>query len=105
MKFSRTIKNHVEGEYTDIQKDLAYKIQEQTSDRMVELIRKAHELTGKKNIVICGGYGLNCVANYKDWNEFPDLNIYCEPLSHDGGTSIGGAKYVYNKLKETEKPS
>ena len=96
--------NHVEGEYTDIQKDLAYKIQEQTSDRMVELIRKAHELTGKKNIVICGGYGLNCVANYKYWNEFPDLNIYCEPISHDGGTSIGGAKYIYHKVKETEKP-
>lgn len=99
------VKNHVEGEYTDVQKDLAYKIQEQTSDRMVQLIRKAHELTGEKNIVICGGYGLNCVANYKYWKEFPDLNIYCEPISHDGGTSIGGAKYVYNKLKETEKPS
>jgi carbamoyltransferase len=99
------IKNHKEGEYTDVQKDLAYKIQEQTSDRMVQLIRKAHELTGEKNIVICGGYGLNCVANYKYWKEFPDLNIYCEPISHDGGTSVGGAKYVYNKLKETEKPS
>jgi len=99
------LKHHQEGEYTEIQKDLAYKIQEQTSDRMVQLIRKAHELTGEKNIVICGGYGLNCVANYKYWKEFPDLNIYCEPISHDGGTSIGGAKYVYNKLKETEKPS
>ena len=99
------VKNHKEGEYTDVQKDLAYKIQEQTSDRMVQLIRKAHELTGEKNIVICGGYGLNCVANYKYWKEFPDLNIYCEPISHDGGTSIGGAKYVYNKVKETEKPS
>ncbi len=99
------LKHHQEGEYTEIQKDLAYKIQEQTSDRMVQLIRKAHELTGEKNIVICGGYGLNCVANYKYWKEFPDLNIYCEPISHDGGTSIGGAKYVYNKVKETEKPS
>lgn len=99
------VKNHVEGEYTDVQKDLAYKIQEETSNRMVQLIKKAHELTGEKNIVICGGYGLNCVANYKYWKEFPDLNIYCEPISHDGGTSIGGAKYIYNKLKETEKPS
>ena len=99
------VKNHVEGEYTDVQKDLAYKIQEQTSDRMVQLIKKAHELTGEKNIVICGGYGLNCVANYKYWKEFPDLNIYCEPISHDGGTSIGGAKYVHHKLEETKTPS
>jgi len=93
------------GEYTDIQKDMAYAIQEQTSDKMVELIRKAHELTGEKNIVICGGYGLNCVANYKYWNEFPDLNIYCEPISHDGGTSIGAAKLLYNELMENEKPN
>lgn len=91
------------GQYTEIQKDLAYKIQEETSDRMVELIRKAHDLTGEKNIVICGGYGLNCVANYKYIKAFPDLNIYCEPISHDGGTSIGGAKYVYARLTG-EKP-
>jgi carbamoyltransferase len=97
---------HVEGisEYTEIQKDLAYKIQEETSNRMVELIRKAHEETGETNIVVCGGYGLNCVANYKYWKEFPNLNIYCEPISHDGGTSIGGAKYVYHQLTENNIP-
>jgi len=92
------------GEYTKIQKDLAYAVQEETSDRMVELIRKAHELTGEKNIVICGGYGLNCVANYKYWKEFPDLNIYCEPISHDGGTSIGAAKMVHYQLSEDITP-
>jgi len=99
------VKHHEPNKYTDIQKDLAYKIQEETSDKMVELIRKAHELTGETNIVVCGGYGLNCVANYKYLREFPDLNIYCEPISHDGGTSIGGAKYVHNKLEETTKPN
>jgi carbamoyltransferase len=99
------VMRHEPNKYTDIQKDLAYKIQEETSDKMVELIRKAHELTGEKNIVVCGGYGLNCVANYKYLREFPDLNIYCEPISHDGGTSIGGAKYIYNKLEETTKPN
>jgi len=92
------------GQYTEIQKDLAYAVQEQTSSRMVELILKAHELTGEKNIVICGGYGLNCVANYKYWEEFPDLNIYCEPISHDGGTSIGAAKMVHYQLTEETAP-
>ena len=71
---------------------------------MIELIHKAHELTGETNVVICGGYGLNCVANYKYWKEFPNLNIYCEPISHDGGTSIGGAKYIYAKMNELESP-
>lgn len=97
------IKNHKEGEYTDVQKDLAYKIQEQTSERMCTLIERAVEKTGHTNIVICGGYGLNCVANYKYWERFPDLNIYCEPISHDGGTSIGGALMLHHRLNKTKK--
>ena len=97
-------KNHKKGEYTQIQKDMAYAVQRDTETRMIELIRKAHEETGETNIVVCGGYGLNCVANYKYWKEFPDLNIYCEPISHDGGTSIGAAKYVYAKMNDLEGP-
>ena len=83
---------------------MAYEFQRDTETRMIELIRKAHEETGEDNIVVCGGYGLNCVANYKYWKEFPDLNVYCEPISHDGGTSIGGAKYIYAKTNDIEDP-
>lgn len=101
---AKDFEEHVYGEYTDIQKDLAYAVQEQTEQRMIELIKKAHELTGEKNIVICGGYGLNCVANYKYLEEFKDLNIYCEPISHDGGTSIGGAKFIHHILTENTVP-
>ena len=102
---SDDFEHHQEGEYTDVQKDLAYAVQEQTEQQMIKLIRKAHELTGEKNIVICGGYGLNCVANYKYLEEFKDLNIYCEPISHDGGTSIGGAKFLHHILTENMVPS
>ena len=100
-------KHHTMGErldHTDVQKDMAYKIQEETSERMCQLIEKAVELTGEKNIVVCGGFGLNCVANYKYWERFPDLNIYCEPISHDGGTSIGGALYKLHQLTDNEEP-
>lgn len=98
-------KYHEQGKFTEIQKDLAYQIQKESEDYVIELIRKAHELTGEKNIVICGGYGLNCVANYKYQKAFPNLNIYCEPISHDGGTSIGGAKLVWSKLNNVTEPS
>ena len=91
-------------EHSEVQKDMAYKIQEETSERMCELIEKAVELTGEKNIVVCGGYGLNCVANYKYWERFPELNLYCEPISHDGGTSIGGALYKWHQLTDSEEP-
>ena len=96
------IKHHVPNEYTSIQKDLAYKIQEDTCEYMCGLIEKAVEITDEKNICISGGYGLNCVSNYNYWKRFPDLNIYCEPISHDGGTSIGGAHYIHHKLTEDE---
>ena len=91
-------------EHTEVQKDMAYKIQEQTSERMCQLIEKAVELTGENNIVVCGGYGLNCVANYKYWDRFPELNLYCEPISHDGGTSIGGALWKWHQLTDSEEP-
>ena len=90
--------------YTQIQKDLAYSVQKATEEGLIALIRKAHELTGETNICISGGYGLNCVANYKYWKEFPDLNIYVEPVSHDGGTSIGGAVWLNEQIVKSEKP-
>ena len=102
--FANDVLKHNKGEYTQIQKDLAFLVQKETETRMIELIKKAHEETGEKNIVVCGGYGLNCVANYKYLKNFPDLNIYCEPISHDGGTSIGGAKYVHAEVSKMESP-
>ena len=45
-------------------RDLAYAVQTETQAAVLKLIRKAVEMTGKKNIVLSGGYELNCVANY-----------------------------------------
>ena len=94
---------HKKKQYTQIQKDMAYAVQKETQEAMSNLIRKAHDLTGEKNIVICGGYGLNCVANYQYLKDFPDLNIYCEPISHDGGTSIGAVKAFWARLSQCGK--
>jgi carbamoyltransferase len=80
---------------TDVAKNLAWQIQNDTQELVCQLIEKAVELTGKKNIVISGGYGLNCVANYYYLERFPDLNIWIDPVSHDGGTAIGLAKLIY----------
>jgi len=103
-QLAEDIKKHEKGKYTEIQKDMAYAVQKETEEAMIKLIRKAHEMTGEKNICISGGYGLNCVANYKYWKEFPDLNIYCEPISHDGGTSMGGAYYALDTFTKLTKP-
>tara|TARA_B100001079_G_C16405923_1_gene513616 strand:+ start:1777 stop:3591 length:1815 start_codon:yes stop_codon:yes gene_type:complete len=91
-------------DYTEVQKDLAYKIQKDTEREMIKLIQKAVDLTGEKNICISGGYGLNCVSNYQYLKHFPDLNIYVEPISHDGGTSIGAARKIWAQEEGITSP-
>ena len=76
---------------TEIEADLAWQIQNDTQEEVAKLIEKSVELTGNKQICIAGGYGLNCVTNYWLKKHFPDLEIYQEAISHDGGTAIGAA--------------
>ena len=80
---------------SDVQKNLAYKVQKETQEYIGDLIERAIDSTGEKNVVISGGYGLNCVANYYYKERFPDINIFVDPVSHDGGTAIGLAKYFH----------
>ena len=87
---------------TEAAKNLAWKIQDDTQRLVGDLIEKAVDMTGKKNVVVAGGYGLNCVANYYLQKRFPDLNIWFDPISHDGGTAIGLAKLVWHVEKEDE---
>jgi len=84
------------NEVLDIEKDLAYKIQKETQEKVGNLIEQAINVTNINQVVLAGGYGLNCVANYYLQKRFPKVEIYCEPISHDGGTAIGGAKLTWH---------
>lgn len=80
-----------------IKKNFAYAVQQATQEEVLALILKAVEITGCKNVVLAGGYGLNCVANYEYLKHLPaDVKLYNEPISHDGGTCIGAAKLVHH---------
>jgi carbamoyltransferase len=83
-------------------RDLAYAVQTQTQRQALELIKKAVERTGNKNVVLSGGYALNCVANYFYLTELNELGIklYVEPVSNDAGTAMGAAFLVYHGLNE-----
>ena len=99
-----------QGDKTLLQnrRDLAYALQTQTQEEVVKLIRKAVEMSGKNNVVISGGYGLNCVANYHYLEALKDedINIYVEPVSNDAGTSIGAALIYYHYItKSVDKSS
>lgn len=86
-------------------RDLAYACQTQTQEQVLELIIKAAEQTGKKNVVLSGGYALNCVANYYYLTELNKrgIKLYVEPVSNDGGTAIGVALLYYYQTENCLK--
>lgn len=81
----------------DVDKNLAWHVQRDTEQQMYNLIERAVDITGETNVVISGGYGLNCVANYKYVKKFPNLKFYIDPVSHDGGTAIGLARWAWHQ--------
>ena len=98
------LKDGLASDVTKLQnrRDLAYACQTQTQEQVVAYIRKAVEMSGNKNVVISGGYGLNCVANYHYLEALKDegINIYVEPISSDAGTAIGAAMMAYRHMSE-----
>jgi len=93
----KTPENVEDLTYLQNRRDLAYAVQTQSQQEVLNLIRKAVEVTGNKNVVISGGYGLNCVANYWYLGQLKDegINVYVEPVSNDAGTAMGAALLYY----------
>jgi len=80
---------------TNFEKDLAYKVQQESQQAVGDLIEKGIKKTGLKQVCCSGGYFLNCVANYYLTKRFPDIDFYFEPIAHDGGTAVGIAKWIW----------
>tara|TARA_Y100001937_G_scaffold71488_1_gene97327 strand:- start:683 stop:1585 length:903 start_codon:yes stop_codon:yes gene_type:complete len=83
--------------YPDQQK--AQELQRQTKEYTIKLLNKAFSYSDCKNVVLSGGYALNCVNNYHYVKEFPEHNFFVDPIAHDGGTSMGAALWMYNEKK------
>ena len=63
------------------------------------LIEKAIEYKPDcKNIILSGGFSLNCTNNYKYLQAFPDYQIFVDPIPHDGGTAAGAALEMYQEM-------
>ena len=87
---------------TDLEKDLAWKVQNDTQQLVGDYIEEAIKETGLKQVCCAGGYFLNCVTNYYLLKRFPDVEFYFEPIPHDAGTAIGSAKLIWHsKTKDT----
>lgn len=79
--------------------DQARQLQEKTKHNTIKLLQQAVSYTDCKNIVLSGGYSLNCTNNYLYLSEFPDYNFFIDPIGHDGGTALGAALYYFRKNK------
>tara|TARA_R110000824_G_scaffold163695_1_gene339444 strand:+ start:94 stop:1014 length:921 start_codon:yes stop_codon:yes gene_type:complete len=86
---------------TDLDKnvlEIAHKAQEETLQERIELIEKALTYSDCKNIILSGGYHLNCSNNFKLVKHFPKLNFFIDPIPYDGGIAVGAAVYYENYL-------
>ena len=81
-------------------RDMAYAVQAESQEEVLKLIFKAVEMSGNKNVVLSGGYALNCVANYwyLDKLNKENISLYVEPVSSDAGTALGAALLTYHSL-------
>jgi len=80
-----------------VKANLAYSVQTTTGERVLQLIDRALERTSMNNVVLSGGYALNCVNNYKYVEAFPGVRFYIDPVGHDGGTAIGAVKLMHHR--------
>jgi len=81
-------------------RDLAYAVQTESQQQILNIILDAVKRTGNKNVVLSGGYALNCVANYFYLEELnkQGINLYVEPISSDAGTAIGAAMFAWHQI-------
>ena len=88
-------------------RNLAWKCQTDTQAQVANLIKEAVKITGNKNVVLSGGYGLNCVANYYYLDALKDsgINLYVEPVSNDAGTAMGAAQLMYRTITKDQTVS
>jgi predicted NodU family carbamoyl transferase len=89
--------------------DDCHNTQRKSEERALELLNLAVEMGSHKDIILSGGYALNCVANYKLVSSLPEgYNLHIDPICFDAGQSVGAAYKEYTQSIEyikTQLPS
>ncbi|HPG31237.1 MAG TPA: carbamoyltransferase N-terminal domain-containing protein [bacterium] len=78
--------------------DVASSIQSVTEEILLKMAKHIFKETGKKNLCISGGVGLNSVANFKILRQAGFENVYIQPAAGDAGGAIGAALFVYHSI-------
>jgi carbamoyltransferase len=78
--------------------DIASSLQKALEAAMFNLLGKLHQLYGTERVCLAGGVALNCVVNGKIPSQTPFKEVYIQPASHDAGTALGAAYWVWHQL-------
>ena len=94
-----------DSDYPDISIHSMCNLIEQNSyDLTCKLIQKGIDKNPDcKNILLSGGYALNCTNNAKYLDAFPDYQFFVDPVANDAGTAIGSAIRLARSLNLGEE--
>jgi carbamoyltransferase len=81
-----------------MQANFCAKLQEQTKMHTIRFMSNVIDKYNPKNIVLSGGYFMNCVNNYAYLKAFPQIKFFVDPIAFDSGTAIGAAKKVWYNI-------
>jgi len=71
--------------------DLAASAQAALEQLVLDVMRRAHQITGRDAVCMAGGVALNCVANRKVLDHSPFARVWIQPASGDAGGALGAA--------------
>ena len=94
----------VESPHRPHWEDLAWRVQEDTEQILLERARRLHARTGATNLVMAGGVALNCVANGRIAEETPFEQVFIQPAAGDDGVAIGCALYGWVHVLGQPRP-
>jgi predicted NodU family carbamoyl transferase len=82
--------------------NIGYTLEVDSFEYTCNLIQKAIDYKPDcRNIILSGGFSLNCTNNYKYLSAFPDYQIFVDPIPHDGGTAAGAALQMYADMVQS----
>lgn len=92
-----------ESNITERERDLAASIQSVTETILLKIASHLHKQTGRKNLCVAGGVGLNCVANGRLLRESEFENVWVQPAAGDCGGAVGAALFVWHQLLDNAR--
>ena len=85
--------------------DVAAALQRITEEVGLHMADYLHAATGKSNLCIAGGVGLNSVMNGKVLEHSPFDDVFIQPAASDAGTALGAALVVHSQILGLPRPS